>query len=368
MNFFKYFILIIILFSACVQTVEHVNPIVIKKAIDGLHSDKEIVETHDLGKGKLSEYGFFTGDLNQLTPANNHVIPYELNSPLFSDYADKKRFIVLPKDAKIKYDTREVLGFSVGTILVKNFYYQADNLAETDSNIIIETRLLIKEKDESWTALPYVWNENQTDAYLSILGKKLQVARIDKNEIAPFEYAVPDINQCKSCHMKGNQPHPIGPSARQLNRDNVFGKTVYNQLDYLIEQGFLVGLKNAAAAPKLANYSDPHSASINDRARAYLDINCAHCHRTDGSARNTALFLDYDEQDEIDFGINKHPISAGQGSGNLMVDIVKGAPEKSILAYRMKHTDPNIMMPEMGKKLVDTEGVALIEQWIREME
>jgi len=365
MNFLKYIFLLIIIISACVKAVE---PVVIKKAIDGLHPDKEIIETHDLGKGKLSEYGFFIGALNKLTPANNNVIPYELNSPLFSDYADKKRFIVLPENTKIKYDEREVLDFPVGTTLVKNFYYNAENLEQSDSNIIMETRLLIKEKDLTWTALPYIWNENQTDAYLSILGKKLNVARRDKNEIAPFEYAVPDMNQCKSCHMKGNQPQPIGPSARQLNRDNVFGKTTYNQLDYLIQQGFLVGLENVAAAPKLASYSDTNSASVNDRARAYLDINCAHCHRVDGSARNTALYLDYDEMDEVDFGINKHPISAGQGSGNLNWDIVKGDPEKSILAYRMKHTDPNIMMPEMGKKLVDEEGVALIEQWIREME
>ena len=364
MSFLKYIFIFIIIISACVKAVE---PIVIKKAIDGLHSNKEVVETHDLGKGKLSEYEFFTGALNQLTPANNNVIPYELNSPLFSDYADKKRFIVLPENTTIKYDPREVLDFPVGTTLVKNFYYQANNLEQSDSNIIMETRLLIKEKDLTWTALPYVWNEEQTDAYLSILGKKLQVARRDKNKIAPFEYATPDMNQCKSCHMKGNQPHPIGPSARQLNRDNVFGKTTQNQLDYLIEKGFLVGLDNSSTAPKLASYSDSHF-SINDRARAYLDINCAHCHRVDGSARNTALNLNYDEMDEVDFGVNKHPISAGQGSGNLKLNIVKGAPEKSILAYRMKHTDPNIMMPEMGKKLIDEDGVALIEQWIREME
>ncbi len=76
------------------------------------------------------------------------------------------------------------------------------------------------------------------------------------------------------------------------------------------------------------------------------------------------MYLNYDEYDEIDFGINKHPISAGQGSGNLKWDIVKGSPEESILAYRMKHTDPNIMMPEMGKKLIDEEEVALIEQLI----
>ncbi len=364
MNFLKYFFLFIIIFTACVKAVE---PVVIEKAIHGLHPTKEVVETHDLGKAKLSEYGFFAGKLNQLTPANNNVIPYELNSPLFSDYADKKRFIVLPENTTIKYDPREVLDFPVGTTLVKNFYYTAENLEQSDSNIIMETRLLIKEKDLTWTALPYVWNENQTDAYLSILGKKLQVARRGKNEIAPFEYVSPDMNQCKSCHMKGNQPHPIGPSARQLNRDNVFGKITHNQLDYLIEKGFLVGLDNSSAAPKLASYSDTHF-SINDRARAYLDINCAHCHRVDGSARNTALNLNYDEMDEVDFGVNKHPISAGQGSGNLKLNIVKGAPEKSILAYRMKHTDPNIMMPEMGKKLVDEEGVALIEQWIREME
>ncbi|MFT5762793.1 MAG: putative repeat protein (TIGR03806 family) [Saprospiraceae bacterium] len=361
----KYLFLAMIIVSACVQSVETVSA---KKAIDGLHPLKETIETHGLGKGKLSEYGFFNHPIKEFKPAHKNVIPYEINSSLFSDYASKKRFIVCPQGAKIKYDAREVFDFPIGTTLVKNFYYKATDLEKTDSSIIMETRILIKEKDSSWTALPYVWNEEQTDAYLSILGKTLEVARNTISGTQSFSYAVPNLNQCKSCHMKGNKPQPIGPTARQLNRDNIIGKTTGNQLDYLIQQNFLTGLESAQDAERLANYEDAGSGSINERARAYLDINCAHCHRVDGSARNTALYLDYDEMDEIDFGINKHPISAGQGSGNLKVDIVKGSPEESILAFRMKHTDPNIMMPEMGKKLIHKEGVALIEQWIREME
>ena len=110
----------------------------------------ESVVTASLGFGLLSEYGFFEGELRNLDPAKN-VFPYELNSPLFSDYALKRRFISLPKGSEVQYHPTEALDFPVGTTLIKNFYYSDDQLSGQKGRII-ETRLLIR-KEDGWQAL-----------------------------------------------------------------------------------------------------------------------------------------------------------------------------------------------------------------------
>jgi len=131
---------------------------------------EEVLNTVDnghLGHKNLSAYGFFTGVLADLVPAKN-VHPYELNTPLFSDYAQKKRFIYLPESSLIEYHPTEVFDFPVGTVLIKNFYYEDAQLIDQKGRII-ETRLLIK-KAREWQALPYIWNSEQTDAILEITG------------------------------------------------------------------------------------------------------------------------------------------------------------------------------------------------------
>ena len=174
----------------------------------------EQVQYAFLGFTKLSDYNFFKGKLSDLSPAEN-VLPYDLNTPLFSDYAKKKRFIYLPKGEKIGYSEKEVLDFPIGTILIKNFYYDSQQLSTT-SDKILETRLLIHES-EGWKALPYIWNVEQTEAYLEVTGGKIPISVAQKGQV---NYNIPDMNQCKSCHDKGGKMTPIGPSVRQLNRLN----------------------------------------------------------------------------------------------------------------------------------------------------
>ena len=121
----------------------------------------------NLGKVKLSEYGFFVQPLAHLEPTDN-VFPYELNSALFTDYALKKRFIYIPEGKHAKYHDKEVLEFPIGTVLIKNFYYD-DNQLDGENGKIIETRLLLHE-ESGWSALPYIWNEEQTDAHVDPAG------------------------------------------------------------------------------------------------------------------------------------------------------------------------------------------------------
>jgi mono/diheme cytochrome c family protein len=117
----------------------------------------------------------------------------------------------------------------------------------------------------------------------------------------------------------------------------------------------------------MAKAFDP-DISLTDQARAYLDINCAHCHKPTGSASNSGLWLEWETKDAVKWGVGKHPTAAGRGSGDALVVIEPGQPERSILSYRMASDEAGIAMPELGRALIDEEGVALINAWISEME
>jgi len=340
-------------------------------SISGLLSGNDTLENYDeLGLKKLSDYGFFKQPLNQLIPLSKQVVPYELNSPLFTDYTSKKRFIFFPEGTSASYNNDEsVLDFPSGTIIIKNFYYKKNDLKTTKSDVILETRLLIMDENNEWQTLPYIWNEEQTEAYLYILGKDIDMvleATNGRTKKTTFKYSVPNINMCKNCHVKHKEIVPLGPTPRQLHRDNLFeGKSV-NQLSYLKENDLLTGIDAITKVDKLPNYADD-TERIHNRARAYLDVNCAHCHQDGGSAKTSGLHLVYQEQNSYKLGVNKPPVAAGNGSGNLSFDIVPGKPDESILLYRMKSLEPDAVMPEIGKNLVHEEGVNLIEEWIKSL-
>ena len=312
-----------------------------------------------LGHNKLSDYGFFVGTLSELVPADR-VLPYELNSALFSDYAGKKRFIYLPPENDIELNGDEVLEFPVGAVLIKNFYYSNDQLKD-GSGRIIETRLLIREESE-WKALPYIWNEAQTEAFLEITGFTTSVNLSNQKEI--IDYVVPTMLECKSCHEKNGKIQPIGPTVRQLNRSNEYDGESLNQLDQMRKIGWIKSEMDIEASDKAPDYLNSASGSLEDRARSYLDVNCAHCHRPEGPAKNSGLNLRYNNEDLFSLGLNKGPVAAGKGSGGLRFDIVAGKPDESILYYRMNSLEPAIMMPELGRKTIHAEGLELIRKWI----
>jgi hypothetical protein len=138
-----------------------------------------------------------------------------------------------------------------------------------------------------------------------------------------------------------------------------------NQLQYWKQKGILSGLPETGVASN-ADWQDK-SQPLNDRARAYLDINCGHCHRPEGAAGTSGLFLHAHETNQTALGIMKTPVAAGRGSGGRMYDIVPGKPDASILLYRMQTNDPGIAMPEIGREQLHNEGIALIKEWIRQM-
>ena len=298
----------------------------------------------------LSAFGFFEGSASEPSSA---LIPYALRTPLFSDYAEKQRFMHLPAGKRIAIDETGKVVFPVGTALIKSFGYPT----ETGALKIIETRLLLH-RAEGWVALPYVWRADGRDADLRVGGTRVPVHfKSPKGEGKDISYSVPNKNQCKQCHSSNNAIMPIGPVWQNL----VFPR-----------DGDKVALMQKLSLPKIAlateaQWDDAQSGTLEQRANAYLRVNCGHCHAPKGSASNSGLILDGSARDVTAYGVGKRPVAAGRASGDMDFIIEPGHPERSILINRMNSTDPGIAMPEVGRSTIHEEGVKLLEDWIAAM-
>ncbi len=318
-------------------------------------------------KLKLSDYGFFDGKLNEQIPSA-HVLPYSLNAPLFSDYAHKLRFVVFPDQTGVVFNPDSVFQFPVGTAIIKTFFYYQDERNLKKGRRLIETRILLHEP-KGWISLPYVWDDLQADAFLEVAGGNTEVTWRDHQDTKrELNYRIPNMNQCKGCHERNGVMTPIGPTARQLNGDFRYPDRAENQLLRWKTLHRLTELPDdLKQIPALVNYDNP-TEPFDARARAYLDVNCAHCHTKAGPARSAGLYLEWNTKDSTALGFFKTPVAAGRGSGNLAYDIVPGKPQESILLYRMQSLDPGVMMPELSRSLAHTEGIKLIREWIKTME
>ncbi len=306
--------------------------------------------TGDTLPAKLSEFGLL---INGRTP-NDGVRPYKLNTPLFSDYALKYRFAYVPGGTKVAWRDAGSLDFPVGSVLVKSFGYPADMRKPDEGVRMIETRLLIH-RASGWVALPYVWDADGKDATLKRSGQRMDVSwtHLD-GKPRTVSYAVPNVNQCKGCHDAGGVLTPIGPKGRNLN-DGA-------QLQAWVTAGLLDRVP--ANAPAVARFDDV-KAPLDARARAYLDINCGHCHNRAGPANTSGLWLDWEQPVGVNLGLGKRPTAAGRGSGDRDFAIAPGHPDQSYMVYRMQSLDSGIAMPELGRNMVHDEGVALVSDWIK---
>jgi uncharacterized repeat protein (TIGR03806 family) len=299
----------------------------------------------------LSSFGFFNGSVDRPAP---ELIPYALRTPLFSDYAEKQRFIFLPKNAAITVEAGEGrLAFPVGTAIIKSFGYSDAK----GSYKPIETRVLLHQT-QGWIALPYVWRADGIEADLRMGGTRVSVSfKTPSGTAQDIHYAVPNKNQCKQCHASAGVIAPIGPRLANME----FAKTADKKR---LLSSAIMPAGNIIQWPK---WDDPKSGPLADRATAYLRINCGHCHNTSGSASNSGLYFDGMDHGPANAGINKRPVAAGRGAGDFDFVIKPGDPARSILIYRMKSLDPGVAMPELGRSTVHVEGVRLLEEWIKVM-
>jgi len=305
----------------------------------------------------LSEYNFFDGELKNLNPTFG-VIPYDLISPLFSDYAHKKRFIWMPNGVKATYiDDYSPLNFPTGSVLIKNFYY--DNVQPGNETQIIETRLMYKKADD-WEFAKYVWNEEQTEAYFSNDGSNIDLTWEENGSIKNVNYRIPSRAECFTCHNKFDTPVPIGPKPQNLNRDYEYTDGANNQLIKLIEIGYLDN--NIPSNIDTTVSWDDDSQTLKSRVRSYLDINCAHCHSDNSYCEYRSMRFAYqDSNTNENLGICIEPETQFIPNSNI---IKPNDTDLSILYYRLNTIDESFRMPLFGRTLKHEEGVRLIEEWI----
>lgn len=306
----------------------------------------------------LSEYLFFEGNIANQTPTEG-VLPFEPISKLFTDYAEKKRFIWMPDNVKATYnEDHTIFNFPEGTVLIKTFYY--NNVLPDNTTKIIETRMLIK-KGGQWILANYVWNDTQTDAFLDTNNITVPFNWLNNGVSTSVNYKIPSAEECLTCHKKNNTPIAIGVKPQHLNSLYPYQSGSENQLQKWIDMGYLQDtLPNTIQT--LVNWEDT-SQDLELRARSYLDINCAHCHSEGTHCSYRPIRFGFENtEDPINLGICVIPDE--DINPNTTHVISPGRPEKSGVSYRLSATDEAVRMPLIGRTLIHQEGVDLINEWI----
>ena len=287
----------------------------------------------------LSAFGLFKGNSGLLHPADGVHI-YELASPLFTDYAEKQRLIKLPAGKSMRLKGDGLLEFPEGTILAKTFFYSQAREGFKPVKKIIETRILRLTKGR-WIAGTYQWNQAQNSASLTTDEVKVPVTFIDKKQRhREIAYKIPSNRDCISCHQSIDRIIPIGPKAMNLNISVQVEDKWQNQLKEFERMKLLEPDMDIKAVSTLPDYED-ESISQDLRARAYLDINCSHCHNPTGFASAKSIILGY-KAPLAESGISVH-------RNNIM--------------GRMRAIG-EFHMPKTGTTIIDEEGVALIERYL----
>jgi uncharacterized repeat protein (TIGR03806 family) len=292
---------------------------------------------------RLSETGCFDA-ADPGIPAPG-LIPYDLNTPLWSDGAAKRRWLALPDGQTIDLGADGDFEFPAGTVLAKEFAIDGAP---------VETRLMMRDAGGTWSGYSYEWIGD--DAYLLPAGKT-------KTLPGGQVWAFPDRGECLRCHTE-NAGFTLGPEVGQLNRDRVYAETnrIANQLATLEHIGLLTGgLPNTPdQLPAFAGLEDDHQA-LSRRARSYLHSNCSGCHRGAG-ATQSSMDLRFSTS-RADMNVcNIDPSFGDLGIAGAKL-LTPGRPDLSVLTKRPARTDPLVRMPPLGTSVVDTFAVQTLEAW-----
>ena len=362
----------------------------------------------------LDSYNLFSDADDPTSTPNSSGVPFVLNSKLFSDYSLKYRVLYLPPGTQAVYrdgngvDGNTAIAFPVGTIIAKTFSF--NNGGTEDA---VETRLLIKRTTRNgsvrWGGVAYRWEDDGAGGKIARLASTGATESVSWNYTDPdtgalhtgstASYSIPTRAQCLSCHanLDGDPgAAPIGPKVRNLNRpfqsespaetDQANHPVAgLNQIQYWCENGIMnscpedLGVNASTQVAENVEHvarftvagSSGHAADsdadIEARARAWLEVNCQHCHNPKGFAANTGFYLDVFRPVDSTYGICKGPTATGsEGSGGRKVDIFPTDASRSILEYRIGHqaTTAAARMPPIARSVVDEEALALIQNWI----
>ena len=301
---------------------------------------------------QLSDTGLFQ-DVVSLTPERG-VAPYTIAAEPWNDGAVARRFVAVPGRQGVRFHPQDEqsTSFPDGTVLVKHLSIAT---ASRDQELRLETQVLHFEHGR-WNPYSYLWNESGTEATLvepQGVDREIQVSTsLDSRRT----WHVGSSNECRLCHSAGSGV-VLGFTARQLQAADE------TQLADMHALGVLAELP---AASKLAKLVDPYDkgADLDDRGRSYLHMNCGICHNRQGPA--TISFFAHRDYEFADLSITKQP---GIGSFGIRTPqlVVPGKPDSSIILYRLAKLGYG-RMPYVGSRVVDSEGVALMDRWIRTLE
>lgn len=308
---------------------------------------------------QLSDTGLFT-DTASLTPASG-LIEYNVNTELWSDYALKRRWIALPNNSQIQFDSVDLWQFPVGSVFVKHFTMEMLQ-GDSSSAVHMETRVLIHQ-NQGWQGVTYRWNEAQTDATLveESATEEVIVADINfPNSQREQTYFYPGPTDCLRCHTS-IAGRVLGPRTQQLNGNFDYAQRTANQLTSWNHIGLFD--RNIGEGNQYSRFSalTDSSASLEQRSRDYLDANCAFCHQPGGP---TPVNIDLRASTLLtDMGL----LAEEPNSGNLGIDDAKliypGNRQLSILWQRMNANDDN-RMPTVGSHIQDPTALSIIGDWI----
>lgn len=301
---------------------------------------------------KLSETGLFVSVKDhKMAPG---VLPYEINAAFWSDGAHKERYFALPGKAVVAPKKKGAWDFDDGAVTVKSFTLDMEE-GNAASRRRIETRIVLKQENH-WVGYTYVWNKAQTDADL-VGAEGMDRTYVIKDASAPGGerkqvWHYPSRNECMFCHSRA-AGFALGLTTRQLNRDG--------QLEAFAKAGVL---KERAA--DVAAYPDPFDAKLplEARVKAYLQVNCAMCHVSDGGG-NSPMELGYDTLMTKAKLVGEKPTHDTLGIADPLL-VAPGDPERSLLLARIKRRG-TYQMPPTSTNRVDTKGAALLTEWINSL-
>ena len=298
---------------------------------------------------KLSQTGLFQ-DVVSLQPAQG-VMPYTIAAEPWSDGAVARRFVAVPHGHRIRFVDEGTASFPQGTVLAKHLSMPIEGRAQ---HVPLETQVL-HYADGQWNPYSYLWHETGTEATLVESQGTDREIQTSTDPDSRRTWHVGSTNECRLCHNAGSDV-VLGFTARQLQTSGS------DQLARWHAVGVLAEIPTASELPKLVNPYDER-ADLDHRGRSYLHINCGICHNRQGPA--TISFFAHRDYDFTDLRITKHP---GIGTFGIRAPqlVAPGDPYSSIILYRIAKLGYG-RMPYVGSRVVDSQGVTLVDRWIRSL-
>ena len=299
---------------------------------------------------KLSGTGCFRAD--DLREPAAGLIPYDVNSPLWSDGAAKRRWMMVPYGLAITINADGDWDLPPGSMLMKTFQL---------GSVMLETRFLVRHADGEWAGYTYVWDAaGANEATLLPRGPAVR-------QVGGQRWVFPSRENCMACHTQA-AGRSLGLQTSQLNRTMMYAEAKEaNQLATLQHIGmFAAPLPPSASWPRMPDPARVDSGTLQQRARAYLHSNCSHCHRP-GAEMMTTMDLRYETLLHSANALGAMPLRGNYGVPDALL-LAPGAPDQSIVVFRMSVTVPNVRMPGLGSDVLDVAGLNLVRTWISSLQ